>query len=322
MALTGKVETDVHIKSSAAKFHDMFTHKPHHISNVSGSNIQGCDLHEGDWGTVGTIVCWNYVHDGKACVAKEKIEAIDAEKNLVTFRVLEGDLMDHYKSFVITLQANPKDEVEGCTVHWTMEYEKHHGDITDPHTLLQLAVEVSNDIDAHLTADVKEIDTPMANSKFGKVETHIDIKACAERFYDIWLNKPHQIPNMITSHTRARLTSVDVHGDDRHSGGKVGTLSSWNYVQDGKAKVAEEIIESIERENKSVTWKVIGGDLLEHYKSFKFILQITTQNGDQALSVAYWILEYEKVNDNVPDPHGLLQLVIDVNKDVDAHLNT
>lgn len=70
-----------------------------------------------------------------------------------------------------------------------------------------------------------------------------------------------------------------------------------------------------------MTWKVIGGDLLEHYKSFKFILQITTQKGDQASSVVHWSLEYEKFDDNVPDPHALLQLVVDINKDVDAHLN-
>ncbi|KAM5551672.1 MLP-like protein 34 [Rosa sericea] len=150
MALTGKIETDVEIKASAAQFHEMFTHKPHHISNISSNHIQGVDLHEGDWGTVGAIVYWNYFHDGKARVAKERIEAIDAEKNLVTFRVIEGDLMEHYKSFLFTIQATPKGE--GCSVHWTLEYEKHHGDITDPHTLLQIAVEVSNDIDAHLTA--------------------------------------------------------------------------------------------------------------------------------------------------------------------------
>ncbi|XP_068333063.1 MLP-like protein 31 [Pyrus communis] len=146
----GKVEADVEIKASAAKFHEMFTHKPHHISNVSNSNIQGCDLHEGDWGTIGSVVYWNYFHDGKAKVAKELVEAIDAENNLITFKVIEGDLMEHYKSFKITIHATPKGE--GCNVHWTMEYEKHHDDIEDPHTLLQFAVEVSKDIDAHLTS--------------------------------------------------------------------------------------------------------------------------------------------------------------------------
>lgn len=161
----------------------------------------------------------------------------------------------------------------------------------------------------------------MSNYKFGKVETHFEIKAGAERFYDVFLNRPHHIPNMITSQTREKLPSVDINDDDHFSGGKVGTQVSWNYIQDGKAKVAKEIIEAIDRENNSMTWKVIGGDLLEHYKSFKFILQITTQKGDQASSMVHWSLEYEKVDDNVPDPHALLQLVIDINKDVDAHLN-
>ncbi|XP_048428966.1 MLP-like protein 31 isoform X2 [Pyrus x bretschneideri] len=94
----GKVEADVEIKASAAKFHEMFTHKPHHISNASNRNIQGCDLHEGDWGTVGSVVYWNYFHDGKAKVAKDLVEAIDAENNMITFKVIEGDLLEHYKS--------------------------------------------------------------------------------------------------------------------------------------------------------------------------------------------------------------------------------
>ncbi|GMN44077.1 hypothetical protein TIFTF001_013276 [Ficus carica] len=124
--LYGKLETDVEIKASAKKFHGMIKHKPHHISNVASHKIQGCDLHEGEWGTVGSIINWNYFHDGKPRVAKERVEAIDDEKNSITFRVLEGDLREHFKSFVITLQANPKAGGEGSIVHWTLEYEKLH----------------------------------------------------------------------------------------------------------------------------------------------------------------------------------------------------
>ncbi|KAI5353302.1 hypothetical protein L3X38_006195 [Prunus dulcis] len=148
----GKAEIDVEIKAPATKFHEMLTHRPHHISNVSSNNIQGCDLHEGEWGTVGSVVYWNYFHDGKAKVSKQLIEAIDAEKNLITFKVIEGDLLEHYKSFKITIHATPKALGQGSIVHCTMEYEKHHGDIEDPHTLLQFVVDVSKDVDAHLTS--------------------------------------------------------------------------------------------------------------------------------------------------------------------------
>ncbi|KAI4313769.1 hypothetical protein L6164_026724 [Bauhinia variegata] len=87
--------------------------------------------------------------DGKHCVAKEMVEAIDPDKNLITFRIIEGDLLEDYKTFKATLQASPKDK--GSVVHWTLEYEKKYGHITDPHTLLQFIADMSKDIDAHLT---------------------------------------------------------------------------------------------------------------------------------------------------------------------------
>lgn len=69
--------------------------------------------------------------EGKAKVAKELFEAIDDENNWITLTVVEGDLLEHYKSFKITIQASPQGE--DCSVHWTFEYEKVHGDVEDPH---------------------------------------------------------------------------------------------------------------------------------------------------------------------------------------------
>ncbi|XVF85389.1 hypothetical protein PTKIN_Ptkin17bG0114000 [Pterospermum kingtungense] len=147
----GKIETDVEIKASPEQFHDMFSNKPHHVHHTCYDKIQGCDLHEGDWGKVGAVVFWNYVHDGKAKVAKEIVEAIDLEKNAITFRVIEGDLMEEYKSFLIHIQASPNPKGEGSIVHWTLEYERLHDAIAHPETLLQFCVDVSKDIDSHLT---------------------------------------------------------------------------------------------------------------------------------------------------------------------------
>jgi len=65
MTLFGKMEAEVEIKVSAEKFHDIFSCRPHHISNMSPAKIQNVDLHEGEWGKPGTVICWSYVH-GKA----------------------------------------------------------------------------------------------------------------------------------------------------------------------------------------------------------------------------------------------------------------
>jgi hypothetical protein len=60
--LFGKVEADVEIKASPEKFHEILSGRPHHISNVCLDKIQDCALHEGDWGTEGSVIYWDYVH--------------------------------------------------------------------------------------------------------------------------------------------------------------------------------------------------------------------------------------------------------------------
>ncbi|XP_028759007.1 MLP-like protein 43 [Neltuma alba] len=144
----GKLETDVHIKATAEQFHDVFCSRTHHIANVCPEKVQGVEIHEGEWGSQGSIIFWNYVHDGKKCVAKELVEHIDKENNKITFKVLEGDLMEDYKTFRITIQVFPQEK--GSVVHWIMDYEKLKNHSPDPHSLLQLAIDVSKDIDAHL----------------------------------------------------------------------------------------------------------------------------------------------------------------------------
>lgn len=51
----------VEIKSDGDVFHEIFRHRPHSISEMS-DKIKGCDLHEGEWGTVGSVIFWNYSH--------------------------------------------------------------------------------------------------------------------------------------------------------------------------------------------------------------------------------------------------------------------
>ncbi|KAG2322362.1 hypothetical protein Bca52824_015582 [Brassica carinata] len=133
----GKLETDVEIKASAGQFHHMFAGRPHHVSKASPGKIKGCDLHE----------------DGEAKVAKERIKAVEWEKNLITFRVIEGDLMKEYKSFLITIQVTLKHGGPGSIVHWHLKYEKISDEVAHPETLRQFFVEVSKEIDGHLLSE-------------------------------------------------------------------------------------------------------------------------------------------------------------------------
>jgi len=148
MSLIGKVEGGLLIKSSATDFHDYFRGRPHHVSNATPEKVQGCELHEGEFGSVGSIICWSYVHDGKNAKAKQVIEAIDDENNSTTFKMIEGDLLDLYKNMTIFVGATPKED--GSLVYWVVDYEKLNENVPDPNTLLELFFHITKDIDEHI----------------------------------------------------------------------------------------------------------------------------------------------------------------------------
>jgi len=89
--------------------------------------------------------------DGNICVAKEVVEGIDRKNKKMSLKVIEGDLLGHYKSFKANLQVTPKGN--GSVVQWTMEFEKQGNHIPDPHSLLQLAAHVSKKVDSYLTKE-------------------------------------------------------------------------------------------------------------------------------------------------------------------------
>ncbi|KAL7000934.1 hypothetical protein U1Q18_002086 [Sarracenia purpurea var. burkii] len=146
-SLSGKMVRQVEIKSDGDVFHQIFRYRPHHISDMSAANIQGVELHDGDWGTIGSVILWNYTHDGKEKIAKEIIEAIDEENKAVVFKVIGGDLMELYKFFKLTVHVDT--EGENNLVTWTFDYEKLREGVEDPNTLMDFCIDVTKDIETH-----------------------------------------------------------------------------------------------------------------------------------------------------------------------------
>ncbi|KAL8258252.1 hypothetical protein R6Q59_030293 [Mikania micrantha] len=92
-------------------------------------------------------------------------------------------------------------------------------------------------------------------------------------------------------------------------------MDGWVYV-DGKRKVAKDVIEEIDEVKKSVSFRVIGGDLLETYKTFLIKVHVDT-NGQENLVT--WTFHYEKLNKNIEDPHTLMELALNLTKDIEKH---
>ncbi|KAL6969972.1 hypothetical protein U1Q18_041711 [Sarracenia purpurea var. burkii] len=147
MALTGKIERQVEIKSNGDIIHELFGSRPHHINTMSTGKIHGCVLQEGEWGTVGSVVVWDYTHDGKQKTKIDVVETIDEKNKIVTFKLIGGDLTELYKSFKATVHVETKGESNLLT--WTFEYEKLNAEVEDPNTLLDFIINVSKDIEEH-----------------------------------------------------------------------------------------------------------------------------------------------------------------------------
>ncbi|KJU81219.1 hypothetical protein N619_00260, partial [Ectopseudomonas oleovorans] len=88
------------------------------------------------------------------------------------------------------------------------------------------------------------------------------------------------------------------------------------YVHDGKEKIAKDIIEAIDEEKKSVTFKVVEGDLMELYKTFKAIVHVDTKGENNLVT---WTFDYEKMNEDVPDPNTLMEFCLNLTKDIETY---
>ncbi|EOY00998.1 Polyketide cyclase/dehydrase and lipid transport superfamily protein, putative [Theobroma cacao] len=96
------------------------------------------------------------------------------------------------------------------------------------------------------------------------------------------------------------------------------TLSSIIFEStEGKVEIFKEKI-TVDEANKSVTLVALEGHVMEEFKSYKIVFGVTPMS-DQS-SVVKITLDYEKLNENIPDPNKYLQFLMNVIKDIDAHL--
>lgn len=91
--------------------------------------------------------------DGQPKVMKERIDALEPEKNLMVARVIGGDLMNEFKNFFLTIQATPKQRGPGSLVKCHLKYEKIDKKVADPEDILVLFVNASRGMDKMLSSE-------------------------------------------------------------------------------------------------------------------------------------------------------------------------
>lgn len=84
----------------------------------------------------------------------------------------------------------------------------------------------------------------------------------------------------------------------------------------GRRKCLREVIEEIDEENKSVCKKVIEGDVMKFFKSISIKVHVDKKGEDNLVT---WTFTYEKLNENVEDPNTLMEVCVNVTKDIETH---
>ncbi|KAK6784580.1 hypothetical protein RDI58_018035 [Solanum bulbocastanum] len=135
MGLKSVLSVKKEVKANKDVFFDVFTHEPHYVSTMCPLHVQGCELLEGVFGTVGSKVSWTYKLEGKERVSKH---IIDEEKKTITFKEFEGDMLHEYDLYKITLHMDAKDDTD--LVCWTIEYERPNENTSELICLMEFLV--------------------------------------------------------------------------------------------------------------------------------------------------------------------------------------
>ncbi|KAJ0095795.1 hypothetical protein Patl1_15428 [Pistacia atlantica] len=119
--LTRKVQKEVEIDAPAEKFYKLWKSECFHLRTASPSNIQGVEVHEGDWETGGSIKIWKYTVEGRAETFKKKVEADDEQ--------MMGS---------------------GSVATVSIEYEKRNKDVPDPVAYVDFMASMNRDVASHI----------------------------------------------------------------------------------------------------------------------------------------------------------------------------
>ncbi|KAK9074544.1 hypothetical protein SSX86_007142 [Deinandra increscens subsp. villosa] len=123
MAVAGKMAMYVKINAGGDVLYDIVRNRPNDIASMLPDKVYSCELLEGEWGAVGSVICWNFSYDGKREIIKQQIEEVDEKTYKIVFNVLEARLVKNiYKSFKIIFNVEPKSDGKVAAV--TFEFEK------------------------------------------------------------------------------------------------------------------------------------------------------------------------------------------------------
>ncbi|KAJ9187624.1 hypothetical protein P3X46_003053 [Hevea brasiliensis] len=150
MASSGKLDVEVHIKSSPDKFWNSIRNSTTLFPKVFPDQYKNIQVLEGDGKAPGTVRLFTYAEGSPLVkVSKERIDVVDEATKHVAYSVIEGDLLKFYKIFKGFIFVCPKENGESL-VKWSCEYEKASDDVEVPHVIKDFVVKNFKEVDEYI----------------------------------------------------------------------------------------------------------------------------------------------------------------------------
>ncbi|KAI3989239.1 hypothetical protein MKX01_031525 [Papaver californicum] len=145
-----KLEVVNEVKCCADKFYGMFCHDAPQLPNHLPKLYQSLQIIGGGEFGFGTCVVWKFIQDGGSVIVnKGKITAINKNNRSLTCSVVEGDLLEDFKSFDFELDITPKTD-GASLVKWCIVYVKANEKVPNPTGILKTLERSTMDVNLHL----------------------------------------------------------------------------------------------------------------------------------------------------------------------------
>ncbi|KAK4485783.1 hypothetical protein RD792_008430 [Penstemon davidsonii] len=144
-----------------------------------------------------------------------------------------------------------------------------------------------------------------------KLEVEVEVKSSAEKIWESMKNFSTLFPKAFPD----LYQSIEILEGD---GKSVGSIRLIKYSP-GLALISTstEKIESVDEENKTLSYTIIDGDMLKFYSSFKATISLAPK-GDGA--VVKFVSEFIKASEEVPQPDLFKDFIVKNFQDLDAYL--
>ncbi|KAI3900793.1 hypothetical protein MKW92_045877 [Papaver armeniacum] len=150
-----------------------------------------------------------------------------------------------------------------------------------------------------------------------KLEVECKAKCYAEKFYAMMTCDALQLPKYAPP-TLQKVQVIPGDGEVR-----VGSVYVWDYLLDDKpsAVMTKVKVTAVDHRNMSITCTVTEGHLKDDYTSFANTLTTTPAHSDGNYNcLVKWSAQYQKANEDVPDPTYFMKMLEDFTKELDTNL--